>query len=176
MQFLRKLRIKFLGQSVSSGKPVTSAHSCELQLPVRLTRQSLHELLVPKCHHRINSRGAAGGDVAREQSDNGQKQPNRGKGNRIGLTYTKELRLEQARECQTERGAHDEARQCEPESLAKNEAVDAPLLRAERHTDADFARSLPSSVSHNAIDADGGEQHGKKTERAGKRSRDALKK
>src|SRR5215472_4437509 len=106
--------------------------------------------------HRINSRGAAGGDVAREQSDNGHKQPDRGKRNSIGLTDAKELRLKQARECQSERRAHDEARQCEPESLAKNETVDASLLRAERHADADFSRALASGVSHNAIDADGG--------------------
>src|SRR5580693_4627859 len=105
--------------------------------------------------HRINSRGAPGGDVAREQSDNGQKQPDRGKRNSIGLTDAKELRLKQARECQTERGAHDEARQCEPESLAKNETVDVSLLRAERHADADFPRTLASGVSHNAVDADG---------------------
>src|SRR2546430_2244840 len=87
-------------------------------------------LFVPQCNHRINSRGAAAGDVAREQSDNGQKQPNRGKRNRIGLTDTKELRLKQACECQSEHRAHDKARQCESESLAKNEAVDAFLLRA----------------------------------------------
>ena len=30
---------------------------------------------VAQCDHRINSRGAAGGDVAREQSDNGHKKP-----------------------------------------------------------------------------------------------------
>src|SRR5215469_1322979 len=126
--------------------------------------------------HRINSRGAASGDVAREQSDNGQKQPDRGKRNSIGLTDAKEFRLKQARECHSERRAHDEARQCEPESLAKSETVDASPLRAERHADADFPRALASGVRHDAIDADGGEQHGKKTERAGERSRDASKK
>ena len=57
------------------------------------------QLLVPECHHRINSRGAAGGDVARDQSDNGPKQPDRGKRNHIGLTDAKELRFKQAREC-----------------------------------------------------------------------------
>ena len=92
--------------------------------------------------HRINSRGAAGGDVARQQSDNGDKQPDRGKRNSIGLTDAKELRLKQARECHSERGAHDEARQCEPESLVKNETVDASLLRAERHADAHATFSL----------------------------------
>src|SRR5215475_13145045 len=125
--------------------------------------------------HRIKSRGAPGGDVACEQSDNGQKQPDSGKRNRIGLTDAKELRLKQARECHSERRAHDEARQCEPESLAKNETVDASLLRAERHADADFPRALASGVSHDAIDADGGQQHGQKTKGAGKRSRDAYK-
>src|SRR5438046_6910026 len=60
--------------------------------------------------------------------------------------------------------------------IAKNETVDASLLRAEHHADADFPRALASGVSHDAIDADGGEQHGKKTERAGKRSGDASKK
>src|SRR5215468_5345677 len=105
--------------------------------------------------HRINSRGAPGGDVARQQSDNGHKQPDRGKRNRIGLTDAKELRLKQARECHSERRAHDEARQYEPESLAKNETVHVSLLRAERHADADFPRTLASAVSHDAIDADG---------------------
>src|SRR6516162_533380 len=99
-----------------------------------------------------------------------------GKRNRIGLTDAKELRLKQARECHSERRAHGEARHYEPESLAKNQTVDAFLLCAERHADADFPRALASGVSHDAIDADGGEQHGKKTERAGKRNRDALKK
>ena len=93
--------------------------------------------------------------MAREQSDNGQKQPNRGERNRIGLTDAKELRLKQARECHSERRAHGEARQCEPESLAKSETLDASLLRAARHADADFPRTLASGVSHNAIDADG---------------------
>ena len=134
------------------------------------------QLLVPQCDHRINSRGAAGGDVARDQSDNGQKQPNRGKRNRIGLTDAKELRLKQARECHSERRAHDEARQCEPESLAENETVDASPLRAERHADTDFPRALASGVSHDAIDSNGGEQHGEKTERASKRGGDASKK
>jgi len=119
---------------------------------------------MPQCDHRINSRGAPGGDVAGEQSDNGQKQPDRGKRNSIGLTDAKELRLKQPRECHGERRAHDEAGQCEPESLAKNETVDASPLRAERDADADFPRALASTVSHDAIDADGGEQHGKKTE------------
>ena len=63
--------------------------------------------------HRIYSRGAAGGDVARQQSDDGHKQPDRGKRNRIGLTDAEELRLKQARERYSERCAHDEARQCE---------------------------------------------------------------
>gem|GEM_PF-4642537 len=114
--------------------------------------------------------------MARQQSDNSHKQPDRGKRNSIGLTDAKELRLKQPRECHSERRARDEARQCEPESLAKNETLDAFLLRAERHADADFPRALASGVSHDAIDADGGEQHGKKTERGGKCNRDALKK
>ena len=85
---------------------------------------------VPQCDHRINSRGAAGGDGARDQSDNGQKQPNRGKRNRIGLTDAKELRLKQARECHSERRAHDEPRQCESESLAKNDGRGQVTIRA----------------------------------------------
>jgi hypothetical protein len=96
--------------------------------------------------------------------------------NSIRLTDAKELRLKQPGECHSERRAHDEARQCESESLVENKTVDASLLRAERHADADFSRALASAVSHDAIDADGGEQHSKKTERAGKRSRDASKK
>jgi hypothetical protein len=68
------------------------------------------DLFVAQRDHRINSRGAPGGDVAREQSDNGQKQPDRGKRNPVGLTDAKELRLKQARECHSERRAHGEAR------------------------------------------------------------------
>ena len=75
---------------------------------------------MPQRDHWIDSRGTAGGDVARDQRDNGQKQPNRGKRNRIGLTDAKELRFQQARERQRECRAYHEACQCEPKSLAKN--------------------------------------------------------
>src|SRR6516164_7526735 len=113
-------------------RPAANQEATKLLKPLWLAS------FVSQCDHRINARGAPGGDVAREQSDNGQKQPDRGKRNSIGLTDPKELRLQQARECHSERRARDEARQCETESLAKNETIDASVLRAERHADADF--------------------------------------
>ena len=134
------------------------------------------QLLVPQRDHRIDSRGSAGRNVARDQSDNRQQQPHRGKRKGVGRADAEELRLKKACAGHGERRAQDQARQREPAPVAKNEPVDACLLRPQCHADADFPRALASGVSHHAIDADGGEQHGKKTERAGKRNRDALKK
>src|SRR5262249_61859651 len=107
---------------------------------------------------------------------NAHNAPDKGNGIGSGSLAAKDFRLNQAGKCQGEPRPPPEPRQYEPESLAKNETIDAFLLRAERHADADFPRALARAVSHDAIDANGGEQHGQKTERAGKRSRDASKK
>ncbi len=70
--------------SSSTAAQRRSEPSSQVQMPSasRRLRKNLTArppLLVAQCDHRIDSRGAAGGDVARDQSDNGQKQANRGK-------------------------------------------------------------------------------------------------
>ena len=125
---------------------------------------------------RIDPGGAAGGDPAGQQRDEGEQYGYEGEGDEI-------VRVDSVEKAGGEFCGHPCGGQAErhgdygeQHSLADDEALDGCELRAERDADADFAGAAADGIAHDSIEADGGEHEADESEDAEERAGEARQK
>src|ERR1700676_1350725 len=113
--------------------------------------------LVAKGDEGVGAKGAARGNVVREERDDAESDGNHEEGLRVARANAEEKMGKVAREGEGSGNAEGGAHEGEAGALAENEAKDVLVLRAEGDANADFVGALGDRVGHDAVDADDGE-------------------
>src|SRR5580704_3715206 len=116
-------------------------------------------LLDAEGDERIDSGGAARGDVAREQRDRGEDSRDHGERDWIGRIDAEQHRLEDPRYRDRAGDSSHETDRDDQHPFADGHAQDVEPLGAECDADSDFVRALAKRVRHHTVDADRGEHH-----------------
>src|SRR4051812_33145073 len=105
-------------------------------------RRSTGPLLRTQREHRVDQRGAAGGDVAGEQSYSGEQERHERERRRIMRRNTVQVAREQAGGAVSSYKSNAETEPDKAESLAHDHANNVARLGAERHAHADLLGAL----------------------------------
>ncbi len=124
----------------------------------------------------MDPRGPARREPCRQESDDHEQTHDRDQRHRVRRAHIHE---QSAHEAGREHGHHDPDRDTqadEQQPLAEDSAQDVPLVRAERHAEADLPGPLRDAVGEHAEDPDGGEREPGQAESAHQRDGQALRK
>src|SRR5690242_14240652 len=131
-----------------------------------MTRDALS--LITQSHHGIDPHGAAGGDVACDESDANKRRDSEHNRPGISRLHAKQKLLNEARDPDGAEQPRTDSSSKNNQHVAQNQAKNRTSLRAKGHADTDFMRSLRDNVGDDSIEADGGEQERQAAEEAGK--------
>src|SRR6266403_4128953 len=114
--------------------------------------------LVAERDHRIDARRAWSGDITCAERDARQQKQNPAKGGRIERAHDEKLAGQNTSESQRNKQARQQAKTRSEHSIARDEFQDIASLRAQCHTDTNFAGALRNHVGHHTVNPDGGEK------------------
>jgi len=126
-------------------------------MPLRavLSRPGLFSLLIAQGDHGINTGGAAGGQITRQQACGQQRERCQNKCPGIECRNPPQLlRLQNAHGKKCDQQAEEKPAADQQDSFAKHQHQDIAGLRSQRHADAEFLRLQGDGIGHDTEQAD----------------------
>src|SRR6267154_731922 len=118
------------------------------------SRPATTKSFVAQRNHRVDTRGASGGEVTCRQRDGPKKGGHHRKCHWIGGLNTKQQSGHRARK----RQRHDEtdchAQKGETRAFPQNRSQDVRSMRSQSHANSDFMHTLADGICHDAVNAD----------------------